>query len=303
MISVFFCTGFIFLSVPDGIWEKTKVTLVKVLGLMGILAYFAVFRNVINNFNQSGHIIAVLLVQLWVLVFLFVNGIKRTLLLIIIFLGVGLTLKNTAMLLLVVSVLGIAWFSNSIHQNTRFRRIKPMIIGFGVFFFIFIGVLFYIQAHTLFSDGNTTFRYWIWKRQFQTFLQSPFYGQMFTAETAIEFGLYKVANSASHNLVPTHNDWLDVLVQGGVIGFVIFLLAYIKPIHGLLRLRKKVNVLDIDQRLIIWSILTLINFAIAFTFNPFLMDPDISYILWFVLAFSSVLEYRTRTKLRHYSYG
>lgn len=299
MIAVSFFTGFILLSLPEIVWEKTKIILVKVFGFIGVLAYVAILKNAFDNFTQSGHMIAILLIQLGVLVFLFLSGIKRTVSMIIIFLGVILTLKNTSLLLLLVNVLGLVWFLILPRLYIKFRHSMPLIIMVGAVCFILIGGIIYNQTHTLFSTGNISFRLWIWQQQFQKFLTSPFYGQLFTAKTAIEFGLYKVQNFTDNNLVPAHNDWLDILLQGGIIGFVIFFFAYMKPISGLLRLRKKTNVSPTEKKLIMWFVLLLLDLAIAFIFNPFLANSDIAYIVWSVVAFALVLEYRIKARLRY----
>ncbi len=292
MILAFFCIVFIFLSLPESVWQKAKTGTIYVFGFIGFLASLVIIQNVLNNFHDTHSDVAILLVQAWVLAFLFLKGFKRVAILLILFFMVGLTFKNTAMLLLMIAVLGTAVLSTKVKWNSQLKRLMPLIIFTSSLVFLSVGTVFYLATRSLFSDGNTLFRFWIWEQRFQQFLESPLYGKLFTASTAIFFEPFKLASSAD-NLAPTHNDWLDVMVQGGIIGLILFFLAYTWPIVHLLQLRKKHGTSDKDIKIAVWAVLLLVNMAVAFTFNPFLLNPDISYILWFVAAYSLVLVHKS----------
>jgi hypothetical protein len=85
--------------------------------------------------------------------------------------------------------------------------------------------------------GNPEVRLEVYQKAWARFAASPIYGDAFTGSTLTGLDRLLVLDSPT---VTTHSDWLDVLSHGGIVGFLLFVLAIAKPLmHALRAMRRQ----------------------------------------------------------------
>lgn len=287
MSLAFYFAYFIFVSIPDANWPAMQKRMINVVSISTAVAGFAVLVNSGQIFffessglERSNHETAFLLVQAISIVLYCVNTffLKVSLLGLIVLLT-ALALKNTAFLTLVITVFFI-FFIPSGREKRFFQKVVIALL------LLIVGVITYNWVEPYLSDGNTYFRTTIYQYRFNQFLSSPIYGELFVGETALHYE--RTLHASEQLIVPTHNDLLDVIVQGGLISFIAFMGAFLHIAFKLLRLRFRSNFSlgNIDKAILTWTFLFIINELVVMAFNPMLGSTDIAYIMWVILAFT-----------------
>lgn len=87
---------------------------------------------------------------------------------------------------------------------------------------IAIAAAYYLAKGRL-PTGNAQYRLHTYGKAFDRFLDSPAWGSLFTDPPVERFELFSVA--AVTQVLPTHNDTLDILAHGGVLGAALFAIA------------------------------------------------------------------------------
>ena len=282
----FYAAYFVFSAVPDQSWSVVVKWVLRAFWFVAFFATFTVGRNLLTfliagaEFQRANHELAFLLASTIALPMYFATKSKKIFSLAFMTIVTILTLKNTAILLVLASILLLFLMPSSKKQNPiilKLITVTPMILAVG---------LVYLQLKPYTSDGNTYFREFLLQYGINQFWQSPIYGHLFTGETATRF-----ATSIHGTLqldVPVHNDWLDVLIQGGAIGLLIFFGIFIFLLVKLWLARQEALVNFNDIRLIVttWLIILLVNHMITMAINPVLPSSDIATIIWILVAFA-----------------
>jgi hypothetical protein len=89
---------------------------------------------------------------------------------------------------------------------------------------------FYLFAPPIegFSTGNTEFRRFNIDAKWNQFLQSPVYGNWYVGFPYIRFTLFSMGIGARDSISVTHNDFLDMLAHGGLVGITLVLFTFYK---------------------------------------------------------------------------
>lgn len=157
--------------------------------------------------------------------------------------------KSKATKLVIISLIGLAAYAG--HKNTAYmiallllfcffmigsiayvQKIKDRFIRWMFWFksifllaisSVTIGLIYLYVKSTL-PDGNPGYRLHTYDIAWNKFLSSPIWGNGYTKAATEEFDLFHVASSTQ--VLPTHSDPLDILANGGLIGFMLWFSVY-----------------------------------------------------------------------------
>lgn len=133
-------------------------------------------------------------------------------------------------------------------------------------------------------SGNPEYRTHMYAMAWNKFLSSPLWGQLFNDSAVMYFGLYDVASTTQ--FLPTHSDPLDILAQGGLMAFAIWLMALIPPLwRAFTQVSLHAKALTWQDEWIHQSFL-LMAFTALFVcmFNPVYNVPNLATANWLVLG-------------------
>jgi O-antigen ligase len=147
------------------------------------------------------------------------------------------------------------------------------------FFAAALGGYFAIQGSVDLPTGNPEYRLHTYAIAWERFTESPLWGTFFTAESVEKFTPYEIGVAGGR--LPTHSDVLDLLANGGVLA----LLLWVFGLAAILRVafRKLLHPEFVRDS---WApyghTLAVLSFAgvFAYAFNPILLQPSMSYLLW-----------------------
>ncbi|MGB2963487.1 MAG: O-antigen ligase family protein [Anaerolineales bacterium] len=247
-------------------------------GLVSLLAIIKVILNIILNLKTEPATV-LLLMQSFGLAFYGLTGSLKLLSILLLSVFSILTYKNVAILSLFILLMLFIVFPNTRGKITKTYLVIILII---LFLMGIVGIGMYSAVESYFSSGHVDFRYQNIMYQLDVFLQSPIWGQFFTGETGIYFGRTELLGNI---YVPTHNDWVDVMAQGGLIGSVLLMGGFLHFIIKLVKVSK--NILQKDSYFFItirWIMVFSTVFVITSSLNSILGSPSIAMIGWFVFA-------------------
>jgi hypothetical protein len=193
-----------------------------------------------------------------------------------------LSVKNTAYLtgLLVLLYLGYGFWLPRLLRKNPLSRFSGYYLIFVIFLLIAGAVLFLLTfRETYLPSGSVDFRLFYYERAWNRFLDSPIWGTMFTGSPVEKYPTHAI--EAAGGILPTHSDVMDLLAFGGAIGIGLWL-------YGLLLVaragnRTLLNPTTYEHR---WApyahSLAVMSLAaiIAYSVNPILNQPALSYFVW-----------------------
>ena len=141
-----------------------------------------------------------------------------------------------------------------------------------------------LQRETYLPTGNPEYRLYTYGIAWEKFVESPLVGNFFTEPAVMKFPLYEIG--LSNNILPSHSDILDVLANGGLLAFALLLLGTCQI--GFLAYRHLLRPRFLGQQ---WSayghMLACMSIAgiVAYSFNPVMLQPGRSFLLWTNLGF------------------
>jgi hypothetical protein len=194
--------------------------------------------------------------------------------------------KNTSYLvaLLTVAYLAALNWSHSMDALSPLRRAWRRYLALVVTAAIALIVAYVVQHRTTYlPSGNVDYRSYTYDIAWRRFLGSPVWGTYFTGRGARKFTLYTVGET--HNVLPTHSDVMDLLANGGVLGVGLWAI-------GLVSIARRAWRRLLAPRLLShpWApaahTLALVSAAAAVTyaFNPVMLQPGMSYLMWMSLG-------------------
>jgi len=136
-----------------------------------------------------------------------------------------------------------------------------------------------IQGSVNLPTGNPEYRLHTYAIAWQRFAESPLWGTLFAVEAVEKFTPYAIGIAG--NRLPTHSDVLDLLANGGLVA----LLLWTAGLAAIVRIAVR-KLLHPEFVRDAWApyghTLAVLSFAGIFTyaFNPLLLQPAMSYLLW-----------------------
>ncbi len=237
--------------------------------------------NKVGYFHEREHLVISVLILIYYLAH---SNIVRFLGIMLILSAALITRKNTAYLIMLMAVtyISIVWAIQ--HALTIKNSFSRWVFWFkniltAVAFGLIITSLYFFSKSSL-PTGNPEYRLHTYEIAWNKFLSSPVWGTVFTGAATEKFNLFAV--STSTQILPTHSDPLDVLAQGGLIGFF----AWIAIPLILLRLwlffilepSKQLEFAFIPYLHTLFF-LVFSGYAVC-TFNPLLNNPSLAWSFW-----------------------
>lgn len=193
--------------------------------------------------------------------------------------------KNTVYLIVLLYLLFSVFLFLHKKKDNELNKIISNTITI-VFSCILIVILYNIWALLYYggeiSTGNTNFRLFLYANAFERFLESPIIGNLFTVEPVHKMrSFFGASYTGEYTKLPTHSDLLDVLANGGIVFFIIFLKIYVDIF------REYMSMLENNTDYIKYkfcSLLFLIVFTscIIFSINPVFNMPVNGFTVWFM---------------------
>jgi len=127
--------------------------------------------------------------------------------------------------------------------------------------------------------GNLDFRYHTYAAAWGRFLDSPVWGSWFIHEAAEKFTLFDVGVGA--NVLPTHSDLLDLLANGGLLGFALVAGGLIAIwVHAWRRLLRPAAIDRPEAPYAHALALLSIGAIVVAIFNPIMLQPQMAALAW-----------------------
>lgn len=162
-------------------------------------------------------------------------------------------------------------------------RLYRMTVAYWFFILAFfaaaLGAYLAIQGSVEMPTGNPEYRLHTYAIAWERFTESPLWGTLFTAESVEKFTPYEIGVAGGR--LPTHSDVMDLLANGGILAVLLWLIG----LAAILRIafRKLLHAEFVRDS---WApyghALAVLSFAgvFAYAFNPILLQPSMSYLLW-----------------------
>jgi O-antigen ligase len=141
--------------------------------------------------------------------------------------------------------------------------------------------------------GSPEFRVFTYALAWDKFLQSPIWGALFADPLTIKFTPFDTGLAGNH--LPTHSDILDLLANGGMLGFLLWLygigrIAAFAYRHLLSTRLPQSEWSRYGHTLACMSLCAIVVYG----FNPILSQPGKAYMVWTNLGFLVALALRNR---------
>ncbi|HZM44717.1 MAG TPA: O-antigen ligase family protein [Burkholderiales bacterium] len=177
------------------------------------------------------------------------------------------------------------------HDSDRLRATLRLYLGaLGALLCVTAAVVIYESTRSLLPDGNVVYRQHMYQMVWQRFLDSWVWGRAFTGSAVDYFDLYRV-NSTTQNL-PTHNDLLDILANGGLLAAIPFALGLMSLIVlGWRTLRRtgspgrqgSPESSALRPHLAMYFLIVVTGIPVM-AFNPVLNQGSLAYVYWTATA-------------------
>lgn len=256
------------------------------LALLLAAAYMSVWIGYLGfTGGQAFHVEIFLIVPLAIYFFLALQrrGLAWLLTFILLIVGV-LGHKNTGYLITLYTVAHLAvlfYLRGKGHSKNALARMFLHYLLLLLILAAVAAVVFLLYYRDIYlPSGNVEYRTSTYLMAWEKFLSSPVWGTLYADTPIIEFKLYDVG--LANNRLPTHSDILDMLAHGGVLGFLLFLLAITLPIRTAFKaLRNSSGTLDPGTRTAIHGLMGLIVAGIiVMSFNPLLLNYVMGSLFW-----------------------
>ncbi|GEM_PF-5117699 len=191
-----------------------------------------------------------------------------------------LSYKNTSYLVL-LQTLGYLGLLLTVEKVRRYGRdsLRKFITVYGVALLVIVSLLvllfIFIDYQDRLPDGSVEVRSRVYATAWQRFLESPLYGTAFSGSIHVSFDLYPILGG---NIVETHSDVLDALSHGGVIGFALFVFAYVTPFR-LARVHERLT--DVRLHAALHGLRAIaLGGIMVMLFNPVIVGLPINTMFW-----------------------
>jgi O-antigen ligase len=142
-----------------------------------------------------------------------------------------------------------------------------------------VAVAYLMRGGSDHPTGNLEFRLHTYGLAWERFLESPLWGSWYSREGAEKFTLYDIG--IARNTLPTHSDVLDILANGGALGFGLCAAGLL--LIAVLAWRRLLRPALIEAPEARYAhTLALLSLAAILTcaFNPILLQPPMAALAW-----------------------
>jgi hypothetical protein len=165
-----------------------------------------------------------------------------------------------------------------------------MILIFFIINNFYVIVEFKENLLPTFSTGNINTRAIMFESTIDKFLFSPLYGNFFTKSPLIDFNLYAGRDLTNSGFVSIHNDMFEILSNGGIIFFILFLFAVMKPFYF------RNNITEEFKDHFMTFYFSFILFLFCSLFNPLFSLPVLSFFGFFNFGLIYGIYYKSNEK-------
>ena len=145
----------------------------------------------------------------------------------------------------------------------------------------------YFEFREFLPSGNVNVRSAQYLVAWQEFLASPVWGHAYLAGSGEDF-----KSGYSLLYIPTHNDVLDILKHGGLIGLTLFVLGYFAIFRVLNRAISATRAEPVWRAFFVGSRFFQITALITFSLNPLLLKGPFLIVIWGTLGMALGLALR-----------
>ncbi len=192
-----------------------------------------------------------------------------------------LSLKNTAAILAALTIFGVYMGTHSRRYGLgpTFSFVRTWGLG-AVGLGLMAAVWLLAPRPEGFSSGNAEFRMWIYGLRWEQFVASPIIGEAWMGPPYVRFTLFALSSNAPMLNAVTHNDHLDLLVHGGLIGACLMLLFYVTVFRNVARFLNATTLDDRQFGYILTLTVSVVGGLIAMCFNPVLGNSTNGFMFW-----------------------
>lgn len=293
--NTFLTLGLYTLMVPLTYWfvKKSANPLGLVKAVFWIYLFWAIVALIMQIiyygkaeiFHSREYLVVAVLSGLY---FLAKSSFSRFLVILVIVFSAFVGHKNTAYLTAMLAIIYISmiWalpYAKGIKDSYLRVMFWGKLLILSTLLVAVIGfVYFYIKSDL--PTGNPEYRLHTYEKAWDKFIQSPLWGTGFTGAASEKFDLFTVG--ISQQTLPTHSDPLDILANGGLIGFalwaVFFTRIYIRWYRFVLAPEPHVDA-EIRPYLHSFFCITAAGILVC-TFNPILNSPNLAWSLWNIVG-------------------
>jgi len=182
----------------------------------------------------------------------------------------------------------IVFFTNLIGFRTALISVLLLLGLAGLFLTQLLSLISEIDEifkTSLGRNSNASFRQYMIVIGIVEFLKSPFYGKYFSGPTGYS------TKFEEGRLLPLHNDLLDIAVQGGLIGVILFLTGVIGIFIILFKftVAEKIKANDKLRLLVLSLSVSLICGLITLVFNPIINSTKTGFFFYFIIGLSILI--------------
>lgn len=190
--------------------------------------------------------------------------------------------KNTGYMTALLVLAYLVFF----YARPRWAQLKDIrkagvLMAFVVVLTLLAGALAYVWSNreTYLPTGNVEFRSQTYERAWTRFKESPLWGEWYTAPSTEKFTGFDTG--VARNVLPTHSDILDILAQGGLLAFALWLWALVRigrRAHAAL-LKPAMQAHPLAPYAHTLACMALAG-VLVYAFNPIFMQPVKALLLW-----------------------
>lgn len=193
--------------------------------------------------------------------------------------------RTTSLIALTISVVLVKLFSTVKDNRLTYYVGAASIVIAASFNFVIANIKELNSSFKAVSGGtdNNSFRESMIAIGLEKFAESPLVGSLFKYGGAYPINFtVRLPDGQIASMLPLHNDYLEALVSGGIIGSVLFVACLLVPIFSSFRMRGEMTgeLRSMNDSLLIASLIGLI----AIAFNPVLNSSRSGFILFVIMS-------------------
>lgn len=266
------------------VWGREKESLSKIISplisIWGLGAVVSVIGSIVR-FRESEplHEIEFLVLSFFIYTYYAYKsyGLKFLSLILIVLVSI-LTQKLTGYIIGLFALIYIYIIHIKNTVSPKWRGFIFTVAIILIVLFVGIAIVGFIFFREYFPTGNIEVRLHQYDIVFQSFLESPIWGKAYTGSSGTEYQEYLRSLN-----VPTHSDILDLLKQGGVVAFALWVIGIQRSFR---LLKYSINKNLYDPKIIAYfhaMVFMIITSVFSYAVNPLLLKPPFSFVIWGML--------------------
>jgi O-antigen ligase len=163
-----------------------------------------------------------------------------------------------------------------VHTPKKWRGVVYALAALGLVLTIAGAVGAYVYFRQYLPTGNARVRLHQYAAVLREFSASPIWGDAYASSSGVTF-----VEGGFPMLIPTHSDVLDLLREGGCIGFVLWLSGMIRAIRTLTSRTAPSPEAKAFLQAMVFTVLATV---FSYSFNPLLLKPPQAFVIWGMLS-------------------